>query len=166
MQKLLLLLIVTMFFPPYALSATAASDSEVIFYSQGSLLALAAGTKHEAFAGYIFDGQERIALLPYRRFLAVRLPAGMHIFSASYSGKSPAKNSQLSLNLVVDKIYFIRADAEGNGLISIYPRGRLDEVSCQEANVEADKIKPVKKKNIPSQARLEIVALTSMPSCH
>jgi hypothetical protein len=147
--------------------APQAQDAEVTFYSNGSLGALLMPkTKHAAFAGYIFDGENRLFTTWHDRFVTLRLPPGVHMFSASYSHKHPARNSQFSLNLVAGQSYFIRAEAEVKGVVILqFQKGRLDVVSCQTAHHDAGQDKPVQTKHIAPGARSEVVALTSMPPC-
>ncbi len=86
-----------------------AQDAQVTFYSNGS--ALRGGlpvVNHGAFTGGIFDGDQRLVMLHHRHFFTLHLAVGPHTFSASLSGKHPAANSQLVLDLKPDEQYFIR----------------------------------------------------------
>lgn len=155
-----------------ALSAAQASApetqyAEVTFYSNASILKIELPySKHAFFYGEIFDGQTKIATMRHGRFLTLHLSPGAHVFSASFSGRHPAKNSQLSLNLVVGQSYFIRAEGEYKNFVYFeLGKGRLDEVSCATAHAEAGDTKPLKEKHIAKSARSETVALTSMPPC-
>lgn len=148
-------------------SATPAQEAEVTFYSNASVLSGALPyTRHAAFYGAIFDGSNRLAVITHGRFLTLRLAPGRHIFSASFSRKHPAKNSQLILNLSPGKQYYIRADAEYKGVVLVLMKGRLAQVSCQLAHQEAGATKPLQQKRIAPNARAEVLASASMPPCN
>lgn len=164
-------LIATLSFLPALSHAQAstpqAQDAEVTFYSNGSLRSLLMpDAKHAAFGGYIYDGQTRLFTTWHDRFVTLHFPPGVHVFSASYSHRHPARNSQLSLDLVAGQSYFIRVEAEFKGAIILESqKGRLDVVSCQIAHHDAGQDKPVETKRIAPNARPEVVAVTSMPPC-
>lgn len=146
-------------------SALQAQDAEVTFYSNGSLASalILPTTKHGAFYGAIFDGNERLAILKHEQFFTVRVPSGHHVFSASFRKKHPAKNALLRLDLGPGARYFVRVVAEYGVIVGSKPR--LDEVSCQLAHREGGQDQPINAKDIAPGARSEVVALTSMPPC-
>jgi len=151
-----------------AQSVAAAQDPQVTFYSEGSSLTSGLpGAKHGIFNGVIFDGQQRIALIRRHRFLTLRFSPGQHVFSASYKGKHPAENSQFPIVLEEGKHYFIRAESESSGVLIVeFEKGRLEQVSCETAHKEAEKISPVVDKDISSGVAGKIIQGISLPPCH
>jgi len=148
------------------MAAAAPQDAEVTFYSNHSVLAAGIPGAKYGFDGAIFDGQRRIAVIRHGRFLTLHLPLGSHIFSASLSGKHPAANSQLSLELVENGKYFIRAKAESRGVIVIdSPKGQLDQVNCQIAHQEGEGTHPLEEKHVSSEVRTAMATATTMPPC-
>lgn len=147
-------------------SATQAQDVEVTFYSNGSLASaiILPKTRHGAFYGAIFDGNERLAILKHEQFFTVRVPSDHHVFSASFRKKHPAKNALLRTDLSPGARYFVRVVAEYGVIFGSKPL--LDEVSCQVAHREGGQDQPINAKEIAPSARPEIVALTSMPTCN
>ncbi len=151
----------------------AALDATVMFYSHGSMMTSGLpGTNHGIFYGCVYDGTEQLAcfrdgfFIKNNRFIVFRLPAGSHTFSASYSGKHPAKNSQMPMQLEGGKTYFLRAQSESRGVIEIeWDRGRLDEVSCAVAAQEAATAKALKAERIPAKMAGLLAPAQVIPSC-
>ncbi len=145
-------------------SAAATNDTFVTFYNKGSLVqGSIPGTKHNLFMGVIFDGQQNLGYLRFHRFMTMRFPAGEHVFSASNSGKHPAENSQLILNLEEGKNYFIRAQSESS---IVTDKGRLDVMTCEVAHAELEKATVVEEKHVPKDVRDRLVQDKSLPECH
>lgn len=116
-------------------TAAQAQDAEVTFYNAGDLLS--AGLPFMVSGDcrcYIYRDEERLAYFMPGRFLTFQIAPGSYIFSASYSEKHPAKNSQLSLSLVAGGKYFISIESVSRGFMVDFPRGRLVTVSCQTAH--------------------------------
>jgi hypothetical protein len=149
-------------------SAAATNDAFVTFYTEGSLATYGVpGSKHGYFMGVIFDGQQNLGYLRRHRFMTMRFSPGEHIFSASYSGKHPAENSQLSLKLEEGKNYFIRAESESRGIYIVdSEKGRLDLVACEAAHAELQKATAVAEKHVPKDVRDRVVQDKSLPECH
>jgi hypothetical protein len=148
--------------------SAATNDAFVTFYSEGSVMKSGVpGTKHNFFMGVIFDGQQSLGNLRLHRFMTIRFPAGQHVFSASSSGKHPAENSQLTLNLEGGKNYFIRAESEPRGIYLVYSdKGKLDVVTCEAAHAELQKATAVEEKYVPKDVRDRLVQDKSLPECH
>jgi hypothetical protein len=144
-----------------------AQDVEVTFYSAGSLWAYAKPvTDGAAFAGYVYDGRERLAFLHPQRFFTLRLPAGPHVFSASLSGKHPADNSSLPVTLVEGKSYFVRSLLDLRGVVVISTsKGHLDEVTCDVAHHEAERSRALEERYVSKSWRDKVVATASLPNC-
>jgi len=139
----------------------------VTFYSNGSLLRQGLpGLKHSSFNGAIFDGERRLAVLRHNRFVTLRLPTGQHLFSASYTGKHPADNSQLTLVLAKGAQYFIRVESESRGVVVVdFPKGLLEVVGCQKAQEEGTQLQPLESKHIAPEMRAHTPSNVSLPSC-
>lgn len=164
MKVLTILLTAMLIFPA---SATAPKDAEITFYSNGSVLASNTPyANHAAFLGWLFDDNQRIALIQPKHYVTLHVSPGPHVFSASFS-KHPAKNSQLSLDLTEGGKYFVRVQAEWRGILVLETRkGRLDLVDCQIALQETAKATPTDPERILAELRDRIVSgTTSLPTC-
>ena len=152
--------------------ASAGQDAVVTFYSHGSALTSGLpGSNHGIYFGCIYDGTQRLAcfqdgfFIKNNRYIVFQLPPGPHTFSASY-GKHPAKNSQFPIQLDAGKNYFLRAQSESRGIIEIeFERGRLDEVTCDIAQKETEKAKPLKIKQVSSPATAKLNTVQTVPTC-
>jgi hypothetical protein len=147
--------------------ASAQQDAEVTFYSGGSYWVTGLpGDKHGNFFGAIFDGQERIAVLRRGRFFTMHMRPGQHVFSGSLSGKHPAKNSQLALDLLENGQYFIRAESDARGIgVVDSTKGILTPVSCQIAEQETVGKKPLEAKHVSKNAMSRLLDVNSVPAC-
>lgn len=92
--------------------SAAGPDATVTFYTSSARTAaldvvrnILPGNKHDLFTGYLFDSQLRMLKLEWPQYVTLRLPAGVHTFSASLSKKHAAANSQTTLLLEPGKSY-------------------------------------------------------------
>jgi hypothetical protein len=152
--------------------------AQVTFYTSRSAWKTGLpGDKHGYFYGVIFDGDTRLAYFnkvvygivadPGQRFLTIQLPAGSHTFSASYSSKHPADNSQLTIDLAPGGRYFIRTESAFRGFPGVYEseRGVLTPVTCQVAHKEAPKAVPVEAKKVGPAFQKNLLPDTHIPDC-
>jgi len=141
-------------------------QAQITFYSNGNSWTTGIpGAKSGIFAGALFDGDQPLAYIRRGRFVTFRLSPGTHIFSASFHNH-PAANSQLTLDLLANGSYFVRAVAESRGVVVVdSPKGLLSSVSCQTAHQEAEKTRPLESKHIPQDARAMWNAVSMIPPC-
>ena len=84
-------------------------EATVTFYSGGSIFhGVLPFTNNDVFQGCIFELKAQLACISWRRYAVVKLPPGMHVFSASLSDKHGAVNSQTPLLLEAGKTYYLR----------------------------------------------------------
>ena len=156
-------------------NSAAAQDAMVTVYAHGSNLTNGLpGSNHGIFYGCIFDGNVRLncfrnnkffAQIHNNRFVVYHLPPGPHVFSATY-GKKPSKRSQLPINLVAGKSYYFRAQSESRGVIEIeWEYGRLDQVTCQEAQTETAKAKPMTGDVFSPEGKAALSSVQAVPAC-
>jgi len=157
--------------------AAQAQDAVVTFYSHGSLLTTGLpGTVHDVYIGGIFDGLQGIFsfrdgfFAHNNRFLSLRFAPGPHTFGAS-NAKRPESRETLDVDLKAGGQYFIRAQGESKGVPGLLTiqHGRLDLMSCADAQKDMEKAKPLNEKALwkkmrPQRASL-IVDESSPPSC-
>jgi len=157
--------------------AAQGQDAVVTFYSHGSLLTTGLpGTVHDVYIGSIFDGLQGIFsfrdgfFAHNNRFLSLRFAPGPHTFGAS-NGKRPESRETLDVDLKAGGQYFIRAQGESKGVPGILTiqHGRLDPMSCADAQKDMENAKPLHDKALwkkvwPQRASL-IVDESSPPSC-
>jgi hypothetical protein len=152
-------------------------DAIVTFYSHGSYLTTdIPGTVHDMYFGGIFDGSQGLFsfrdgfLAHNNRFLSLRFAPGAHTFGAS-NGKRPEPRETLVVDLKAGEHYFIRAQGEPKGVPGVFTiqHGRLDLMSCADAQRELVKAKPLKDKALWKKARLKRASLvvdeSSPPHC-
>ncbi len=154
-----------------------AQDATVTFYSHGSIWTSGIpGTKHDVYLGGIFDGKQELFWFHDRffahnnRYLTLHLPSGPHSFGAS-NGKRPEAREMLDVVLEAGNIYFIRAQGESAGIPGVFEiqHGRLDLMTCAEAQTELEKAKMLKDKSLSKYTRAHqatlVVDETSPPAC-
>jgi hypothetical protein len=112
------------------------------------------------FLGVIFDGDKKIGFVQHDRFLALHLPTGQHVLSASLNLNHPAANSRLTLNLQAGT-YYVRLQEE-TGLVK--DTGRLDLVTCAQAQ-EAKSSNSTDPMRVAPAFKARIAPLASFPSC-
>lgn len=124
-----------------------AQDALVTFYTHGSMWkANSIGNKHDFYRGNVFDGSHRLFsfgdtfYVQSDRYTTLRFAAGPHTFGAS-SAKGPQKRETLNLDLKAGERYFVRV--QGETLMLSLQHGRLDLVSCSEAQSELAHAKPL-----------------------
>jgi hypothetical protein len=173
------LILVVTFFLFYAGNEVAqGQDVLVTFYSHGSFLTTGIpGTKQDIYIGSIFDGPQR--LFGFRdgffahnnRYITFHFAPGQHTFGAS-NGKHPETRETLSVDLKAGDRYFIRAQGESKGVPGVFEiqHGRLDLMSCTEAQTELAKAKPLGDKALskamrPQRATLVVDEIYPF-SCH
>jgi hypothetical protein len=148
-----------------------AQDAQVTFYSNGSLAnEMLPATDHGLFQGWLYRDQERLGEISYHMFVTLRMAPGGYVFSASFSGKHPAQNSQLALTLEANHSYFMRIETEKPAKTLLIPggplrKGRLDPVTCQVAHQEAETMTPLEAKHLSAAARASLVQTASFPAC-
>jgi hypothetical protein len=162
----------------FACASIQGQRATVVFYNHGSTWTIGIpGAKHSAYAGNIFDGSER--LFAFRdgffqhntRYLIFSLEPGPHTFGASNAQK-PEARELLTVNLEAGHQYFIRAQGETAGVPAVLTieHGRLDLMSCQDAQDELAKAQPLKDKGLSkysqSNRAVLFVAGAAPPRCH
>jgi hypothetical protein len=160
------------------LSDANAQDAIVTFYSHGSYLTSGIpGTAHDIYIGSIFDGSQGVFsfrgkfIAHNNRFITLRFAPGPYTFGAS-NGKRPEPRESLSINLEANEHYFIRAQGESQGVPGVFTiqHGRLDLMTCSEAQIDIAKAKPLNGSALWKEARPKYVPLvvdeSSARSCH
>jgi hypothetical protein len=157
--------------------AAAGQESIVTFYMHGSLWTTGLPrSKHGVFNGNVFDGSQELfafhdGLFDHNnRFITLRIPAGRHIFGATY-GKNPQANETIQIDLNPDEHYFVRAQGETFGIgSSVVKFGRLDLMYCADALTDlGGNATPLKDKALSKYTRTRrtdmVVDEASLPSC-
>lgn len=137
-------------------------DAIITFYSHGSLMTSGLpGSKHGIYYGAIYDGMQQLFwfsdgfFVKNNRYAVFHLPAGPHVFSASYN-KKPSKDRSLTLDLQAGEHYYVRTQSESSGVVVFeVERGRLDQMPCQTAHLELVDAKPLSSKAISHAATAE-----------
>lgn len=110
------------------------SEATVTFYSGGTLWKTGLpGAKNAPFRGWIFDGTTQLTQLEWRRYAVMKLPPGLHVFSATLNRNHAAANSQTSLTLEAGKSYYLRAVIETGAFTWQTDKGRLEITPCDVA---------------------------------
>ena len=157
--------------------ATAAPKPAVVtFYAPGSYFkgagtnaaAMGVGKGHPAASlGWIFDGDEQVAMLTPGRFVSVEVKPGEHTFFAAGAkkpGEKPSERAELTIE--PGKHYFLRMTMTSSGAAFVQRyTGHLESVSCEEARQEADSTKPQKASRIGKSERASVVDATYFPRC-
>ena len=155
-------------------------EAIVTFYSAGSWWKLLdVGREHGIFHGCIYEVKQEVACLQFPGFVSLRLPVGVHVFSASLSERHGATNSQTPVLLEAGAHYFLRAEVNtkkfavvpvlippfgGAVPTTLHPRrGRLDVVTCEVAHQETANARPMPPKYIDKS--LQGSMLDDMPAC-
>jgi hypothetical protein len=155
-----------------ASSHALAQDALVTFYTHGSRLKGGLpGTKNGIYFGGIYDGDQQLfsfyegVAVKNNRFVTLQMPAGNHTFSASYK-KKPSDEQHIQIALELGKHYFFRAQSESSGVIVWeFEKGRLDQVSCSTAQIEAAEAKPLVAKHVTPALKTMSVHEQSIPTC-
>jgi hypothetical protein len=154
-----------------ALQPAHGQDAFVTFYSHGVV-----GFDHDVYTGNLFDGTQGLFsfldshLVHNNRYLTLRLAPGPHIFGAS-NGKGPKLQETLDIDLRAGQHYFIRAQAETRGVPGVFvvQHGRLDLISCTQAQTEMIKAKPLTDKALWRYAKARrstmVVDGSQFPPC-
>jgi len=172
------LLIAALLFSCVVFGSAEGPDAIVTFYSHGSHLTTGLpGTTHDIYFGSIFDGtQGMFSFLDSHfahnnRYITLRFIPGPHTFGAS-NGKRPEDRETLSIDLKAGQNYFIRAQGETKGVPGVFTiqHGRLDLMSCAEAQTDMAKAKPLKEKALWKKTRSQLASMvvneTSPPACN
>lgn len=118
-----------------------------------------------SFAGWLYDGNDRMAHAEAGHFMTFHVPSGLHSFSASYGRKRPGP-AAIQLNVESDHVYCVRLSSEYWSAV-VVPlmgiKGVIDEVGCEQAFHEAGESKPLNIKRVDKIARGELDASTSFP---
>jgi hypothetical protein len=153
----------------------AAQDATVTVYAHGSNWTSGLpGTDHGIYYGCIYDGAVRLncfkesklfAQVRNNRFVVFHLPPGPHVFSASY-GRKPSKRSQLAIDLIGGQNYYLRAQSESRGVLEVeWEYGRLDQMTCEVAQTESQKAKPMKGDVFSPAGIAALAAVQAIPGC-
>jgi hypothetical protein len=154
-----------------AMATCDAQTGTVTFYSATFTVAnqLKAGVVPAGrvpFAGWLFDGNQRLAHAKPGRFFTFRLPAGPHTFSATYKSAHPG-SSTLQLNVEPDQHYCVNLSVRYLNYV-VVPLSTVDSklraLNCEEASQEASQSKPLELKRIDSQATDKLVLAAAFPS--
>jgi hypothetical protein len=139
---------------------------QITFYNGGALWKLdIPGAKNAQFAGAVFQEKQKLAEIYRARFLTLTIDPGTYTFSASLRRNHPAANSQMLLTVEPGKQYFVRVVTEvGSGLVPV-SQGRLDLVTCEVAQKEAAKMKPLEGKYVDPAMGNRAVSATALPGC-
>jgi hypothetical protein len=159
------------FLAPYATG----EDATVTFYNHGSTWTSGLpGTNHGIYWGCIYDGNVRLncfreqkvfSQIKNNRFAVYHFAPGVHVFSASY-GKHPSKRSEFSIELDPGKHYYLRAQSESRGIVEIeWEYGRIDKVTCEVAQEETEKGKPLSDKVFSPEGRAARATVQTIPPC-
>ncbi len=143
-------------------ASSQSSNSEgavVTFYATGGTVRLSPAM------GFIFDGKEMIGEITPGHFMAVNIPAGAHVFTASMS-KAGDDREPIELSITPGKQYFFRVTTThkmGFGASSY--QSHLQATTCEKARSDADTTKPVEAKRVESAWRPSLSNLAYFPKC-
>ena len=147
-----------------------AQDPQVTFYGGGRpWTAALPGAKNSAFDGAVFRDAHRLAYMRYGRFLTLKLPAGSYHFSASTKYDKPDGSPTLELQMVAGQHYFVRL-SQNDGVADAvawarFDHGRIEQVSCQIAQKEAGKMRPIDAKYVSGDTLSQAVDGWKLPTC-
>lgn len=171
------LVIAALLFSGVNFGSAEGQNAIVTFYSHGSYLTSGLpGATHDIYIGSIFDGTQGMFsfldshIAHNNRYITLSFIPGPHTFGAS-NGKHSEARETLSVDLRAGQSYFIRAQGESKGVPGVFTiqHGRLDLMSCAEAQADMAKANPLKenalwKKTRPQLANM-VVNETSLPPC-
>lgn len=124
-------------------------DPRAVFYSPKNLSGQNAN---------IFDGQRRLLSLRPGQFAAIELRPGMRLFSASQDDR-PEVESQMSMGLYENDTNYYRLEAQSG-------KARLVRVTCQIAQQEVVKSKPIKSTEAAPGVNVLPLPLLFLFACH
>jgi hypothetical protein len=133
-----------------------AQKARVIFYSdaygvKSTMEGVVAPVSRQPFPGWLYEGEEK--LVPFRagRFVVLDFEPGVHVFSANHTSEQSSP-SVLSLNLTANSTICVRLSAATVNWyvlgIQTY-HGRIEEVPCEAAGREVEKLKALSTKKMP-----------------
>ncbi len=144
-----------------------AQTGTVTFYSKSisakSEAAVFLPKSEQAFGGWLSDGPGRLALIQHGRFASFRLNEGPHTFTVQ--GPTGAGKESLVLNLKDGGQYCVRLYARMVN-VGVYAKwdNKIEEITCQQAERDAAKLKPIDKKKVNPSAIKELDPQVSFPS--
>lgn len=106
----------------------------------------------------IFDGQRRLLSLRPGRFATIELIEGMRLFSASQDDRPDVK-SQISMGLYSNDTYYYRLAVQSG-------KARLVRVTCQIAERETARSKPIKSTDAAPGVAVLPLPLLLLFGCH
>lgn len=148
-------------------------DATVTFYSMGSTgktglkVGVTLGVPGKMpFAGWVFDGDHKLARLQPGHFMTLHLASGEHVFSGTFNSKHPAANALLPLTLAADQHYFVRLTGEHNGILVVLTyKGFIQQVDCETARQEASGAEPIKANRVEKDVRDSLADVAHFPRC-
>jgi hypothetical protein len=143
---------------------TSTPQAQVTFYSSGGhWKAGLPGYKYGAFKGHIIDEYDQLAMLSPGEFVTFNLDPGPHTLSNnSWMNPRPEGGGHLEINLVAGQHYYIAT------FYRSAPIGwdfRLEQRTCQQAQLDNEKTKPLDRKHLKDYGAPRAVSETSFPTC-
>jgi hypothetical protein len=138
--------------------------AKVTFYSSGSMWkASIPFYKHGQFAGRIMDGDKQLAMLRPGKFVTFNLDPGEHTLAAnSWMIASPVAGGRLKIKLEPGQHYYVGAYIETVNIVTIF---RLEEHTCEKAQLDNKTTKPLKTEHIKDYGRPREATETVFPPC-
>lgn len=118
------------------------------------------------FTGLVYDGGQQMAHVRGGRFVTFLLPAGEHLFSASYHSLDPG-DPAVHLKIKDGGYYCVRLSATYKSGSVVMPlavvHSVIEQVPCDQATKEAGSYKPLEPKRIDGAARAKVVSSRTFP---
>lgn len=142
-------------------------QAQVTFYSHGiTLLGGLPGHDPAAFKGRIFDEDHQLAFMEPGHFVTFNLAPGPHVLSANWWTTKHAKGgAHVLVNLVGDQQYFIETMVLNSGLFGIRVNLLIKEVTCEGAQKDNLRSKPLEPTHLRPDGVPLAVAATAFPQC-
>jgi hypothetical protein len=149
----------------------AAQSGTVTFYSYAlrpkqQLRAAVVPVGTTSFAGWLYDGNKKMAHASAGRFMTFQLEVGRHEFFASNKSKDPGKTS-LHLDIESGGRYCVRLSAKyvssAPVLLIAFLDSKIEQTPCQQAVQEADGYKRIDFKRVEPAVQAELDTSSTFP---
>ncbi|MGD0799401.1 MAG: hypothetical protein ABR910_16920 [Acidobacteriaceae bacterium] len=140
------------------------SQAQVTFYSTGSFWKTSLpGYKYGDFKGRIMDEYDQLAMLSPGEFVTFNLDPGPHTFSNnSWMIPRPEGGGHVEIDLVAGQHYYVAT------FLRSVPIGwdfRMEQRTCQQAQLDNKKTKPLDRKHLKEYGAPRVVSETTFPAC-
>lgn len=155
----------------FAVVPCAAQTGTVTFYSYAppvkqALKTIVTRVGTGTFAGWLYDGDKKMAHASRGRFMSFQLVSGGHEFSISYKSNGPS-HTLLHLDIEPGGHYCVRLSAKvvalDPGAVVGVVKGKIEQIGCSQAAQEAGDYRPIELKRVDSAFRAELDASSTFP---